>query len=278
MPTFADLLSAWPERDWSVSVNPGTPIEVSLSGEQIRMLVAAIADRPAEQPPGPAEPARLQNEVPEPPGPPSPFQAEAPPQAEPFLRPEAPPSPATGEFDAGSRRPDAPGEPDPANPPPGPWTLMQKVVPHDQVAWYLDQAYDRVAGFVHRVQDVIDLGTPNRLYESLGLLREDSPFAPDDAEVHIIRWPAYRAGLYRTPFGGQAEEALRSWGEGGWVVEAPPFAGDGFAPGSGGSIREYKVDSLRVPHGTEMYAVGSDSSERFVARYDADRMVWGDSE
>jgi hypothetical protein len=62
------------------------------------------------------------------------------------------------------------------------------------------------------------------------------------------------------------------------VVEAPPFEGNGFAPGSAGSIREYKIDSLRLPHGSEMYAIGSDGSERFVARYDADRLAWGDSE
>jgi hypothetical protein len=62
------------------------------------------------------------------------------------------------------------------------------------------------------------------------------------------------------------------------VVEPPPFGGDGFAPGSAGSIREYKIDSMRLPHGSEMYAIGRDGSERFVARYDADRLVWGDSE
>ncbi|GAB2810607.1 hypothetical protein GCM10027176_14040 [Actinoallomurus bryophytorum] len=255
MPTFAELITAWPEHDWSVSVNPGTPIEVALSGDQIRAL-AASASAPMSMPEA------------------TPPQADVPPAATeaPGLEPAPLESAPTR---AGSRRDDSGGA---ADAPPGAWAIMQKVVPHEQVAWHLEQAYDRVAGFVHRVQDVVDLNTPKLIYESLGLLREGSPFGPDDTEVHVIRWPAYRSGLYRIPFGGQSEEAVRAWGDSGWMVELPPFGGDGFAPGSAGSIREYKVDSMRLPHGSEMYAISSDGSERFVARYDADRLAWGDSE
>jgi SseB protein N-terminal domain len=247
MPTFAELAAGWPNHDWSVSVNPGTPIEIALSGEQIRALAGSMAGRVAEDMPPP-------------------------PAAEPTAVSEPSAEPARVEAPAAEARPEEPGET------PRHWAIMQKVVPHDQVAWYLEQAYDRVAGFVHRVQDVVDLNTPTLLYESLGLVGEASPFRPDDAEVHVIRWPAYRSGLYRIPFGGASEEALRVWGDSGWVVEPPPFGGDGFAAGSAGSIREYKVDSMRLPHGSEMYALGADATERFVARYDADRQVWGDSE
>jgi hypothetical protein len=253
MPTFAELIVGWPEHDWSVSVNPGTPIEIALSGEQIRALAASAAGRVAEDMPPPGA---------------VPLQGEMPPRVATPVSYDAPPVESRPE---GSR-----GEP--AETPPGPWAIMQKVVPHEQVSWHLEQAYDRVAGFVHRVQDVVDLNTPKLLYESLGLLRDGSSFNADDAEVHVIRWPAYRSGLYRIPFGGQSEEAVRAWGDSGWVVELPPFGGDGFAPGSAGSVREYKIDSMRLPHGSEMYAIGGDGSERFVARYDADRLVWGDSE
>ncbi len=274
MPTFAELLAGWPEHDWSVSVNPGTPIEIALSGEQIRTLGSAMAGRVAEDIPPPMETS------PEPPLEPPPVAAEPP-------RPEAtstePAETAQGGESETPASLDAPpvAETPPAVPAsalPGPWAIMQKVVPHEQVAWHLSQAYDRVAGFVHRVQDVVDLNTPRLLYEALGLLREGSPFRTDDAEVHVIRWPAYRAGLYRVPFGGGSAEDLRAWGDSGWVIEPPPFGGDGFAPGSAGSIREYKIDSMRLPHGSEMYAIGGDGSERFVARYDADRLTWGDAE
>lgn len=217
MTTFADLTAAWPDPGWSAVVNPATPIEVNVTGAQIRALTTG----------------------------------------EPVAEPEAA------------------EQPTPPETPPGAWTIMQKIVPREHVEWYLESGYDRVAGFVHRVRDVIELGTPDRLYNTLGLLRDGTPVDPADAEVHVIRWPAYRTGLYRTPFGGTTEEALREWGEGGWVVEGPPFRGDGFAPGSGGSIPEFKVDSVRLPHGSEMYVIGADGSERFVARYDADRLAWG---
>ncbi|MCW2864170.1 MAG: hypothetical protein JWP48_5878 [Actinoallomurus sp.] len=266
MPTFAELIASWPEHDWGVSVNPGTPIEVALAGEQIRALGASSAGRLTDTmpPPLPADGAL-------------PLSGTAAPAAEPPRHED------TSAPQGDSARLDAPPVPEarrdePADSPPGPWAIMQKVVPHEQVAWHLEQAYDRVAGFVHRVQDVVDLNTPKLLYDSLGLLRDGSPFSADDTEVHVIRWPAYRSGLYRIPFGGQSDEAVRAWGDSGWVLELPPFGGDGFAPGSAGSIREYKVDSMRLPHGSEMYAIGSDGSERFVARYDADRLVWGDNE
>lgn len=261
MPTFADLIAAWPEPGWDVSVNPGTPIEIVLSAEEIR----AIADGAAQPVPGGSEDGTTQ-----------PRQASAaPPEAVAVAKapPEAPTTPA---------EPQTTQEPGEAAPQPsaarsssdGGFAIMQKVVAHDQVDWYLDKAYDRVAGFVHRVSDVIDLNTPRRLYECLGLVRDGSPFTVDDPEVHIIRWPAYRAALYRTPFGGRSEDDLKEWGEDGWVVEEPPFTGDGFTPGSAGSIPEYKAESFRLPHGSEMYAITSHGSERFVARYDADRLVW----
>jgi hypothetical protein len=151
---------------------------------------------------------------------------------------------------------------------------MQKVIAHHHVDWYLQQGYDRVGGFVHPTSDVAELQTPLQLYEALGLLYAESPFQPGDEGVHVIRWPAYCPDLYRIPFGGQTEEELTAWGEAGWVIERAPFLGSGFAPGSAGSIREYKVDSLRLPYGAEMYFLALDRSERFVAMYDPDRLAW----
>ncbi|MBX6768230.1 MAG: hypothetical protein IRY90_13960, partial [Actinomadura rubrobrunea] len=200
------------------------------------------------------------------------FAAADAPQAQ---RPEAAPAEAEPEPQAApyvqGARPAVP-EPDPertAQP-----VIMQKVVPHGHVSWYLEQGYDRVGGFVHPTVDVAELQTPAQLYEALGLLYEGSPFSPGDEGVYVIRWPAYCPDLYRVPFGGQTEEERASWGDAGWVIERPPFHGDGFAPGSAGSIREYKVDSVRLPYGAEMYYLGMDRSERFVAMYDPDQLAW----
>ncbi len=93
-------------------------------------------------------------------------------------------------------------------------TIMQKVVPHNLVAWYLEQGYDRVGGFVHSTGDVAELQTPGQLYEALGLLYDGSAFSPADDGVYVIRWPAYCPDLYRVPFGGRDEAELAAWGEG----------------------------------------------------------------
>jgi hypothetical protein len=170
-------------------------------------------------------------------------------------------------------------EPAPASPVPSPVpepkrpTMMQKSVAPTQVGYYLDRGYDRVSGFVHRVDEVAHLLTPAKLHAALGLGYANSPFAPDAAEVYVLRWPAYRPSLYRIPYGGQTEAAMRAME--GWVIERPPFRGNGFAPGdSSDVIAEFKVDSVRLPHGAQLWRMTSDSAEELVALLDADGPIW----
>src|SRR5690606_27000294 len=126
--------------------------------------------------------------------------------------------------------------------------VMQKVVPPAQVAYYLERGYDRVSGFVHRATEVAHLRTPADLFTALGLSYAGSPFSADATEVHVLRWAAHRPSLYRIPYGGQHEAAMQAMR--GWVIERAPFRGNGFAPGdSGDIIAEFKVDSVRLPHG-----------------------------
>src|SRR5690606_31522626 len=125
--------------------------------------------------------------------------------------------PARPEVPLPPPRPEPAPQPEPADPDdrvPSP-TIMQKVVPHGHVSWYLEQGYDRVGGFVHSTADVAELQTPIQLYEALGLLYEGSPFSPGDEGVYVIRWPAYCPDLYRIPFGGRDEEEMAAWGEAG---------------------------------------------------------------
>jgi hypothetical protein len=152
-------------------------------------------------------------------------------------------------------------------------TVMQKTVPPAQVDFYTDRGYDRVAGFVHRANEVEHLRTPAELFGALGLVHEGSPFQPDAKEAHVLRWPAYRPSLYRIPYGGQSEQALRAMD--GWVIERPPFRGNGFAPGEGRDvIAEFKVDSVRLPHGAQLWRMDADGAERMVAIFDADAPMW----
>ncbi|MFP3961504.1 SseB family protein [Actinomadura fulvescens] len=251
---FRELIGSWPRDDWAMLLNPGTRIGASLRGDQVHALSEWAVRVGLVQ---------ARSEVPVPPVPRR-EPAPEPPQALRDPEPEVPAQPYR------TRPPVPTPEADLSSQP----TVMQKVVPHAHVGWYLEQGYDRVGGFVHPTSDVADLQTPVQLYEALGLLYEDSPFDLNDDGVYVIRWPAYCGELYRIPFGGQTEEDLEAWGDAGWVIERPPFQGSGFAPGSAGSIREYKVDSVRLPYGAEMYYLGTDRSERFVAMYDPDRLAW----
>ncbi|MEV7626153.1 SseB family protein [Actinoplanes sp. NPDC089786] len=152
-------------------------------------------------------------------------------------------------------------------------TVMQKTILPGQIDFFLERAYDRVAGFVHRANEVEHLRTPAELFAALGLVHEGSPFPPDAKEAFVLRWPAYRPSLYRIPYGGQSEQALRAMD--GWVIERPPFRGNGFAPGEGRDvIAEFKVDSVRLPHGAQLWRMDADGTERMVAIFDADGPQW----
>lgn len=152
-------------------------------------------------------------------------------------------------------------------------TVMQKVVPPEHVAYYLERGYDRVSGFVHRADELAEFTTPARLIDALGLNYPGSPFSREAEEIYVLRWPAYRPNLYRIPYGGQSEAAMRAME--GWVIEQPPFRGNGFAPGDSGEvIAEFKVDSVRLPHGAQLWRIGADTRERIVAIFDSDASLW----
>ncbi|MFD2763728.1 SseB family protein [Micromonospora eburnea] len=156
---------------------------------------------------------------------------------------------------------------------------MQKALAPSQLAYYLERGYDRVSGFVHRAGELAHLSTPAQLYDALGLGHPESPFSRDAEEIYVLRWPAYRPSLYRIPYGGQNEAAMRAME--GWVIERPPFRGNGFAPGeSSDVVAEFKVDSARLPHGAQLCRIGADGSDRVVAILDTDALRWrrvGDS-
>ncbi|GIE98245.1 SseB family protein [Paractinoplanes rishiriensis] len=152
-------------------------------------------------------------------------------------------------------------------------TVMQKTLPPEQVDYYLERGYDRVAGFVHRATEVEHLHTPAELFGALGLTYHGSPHQPDAKEAYVLRWPAYRPSLYRIPYGGQNEQALRAMD--GWVIERAPFRGNGFAPGEGRDvIAEFKVDSVRLPHGAQLWRIDADGAEHMVAIFDNDGPLW----
>lgn len=238
---FVQLIQRWPDRSWSFAVNPGSPIGTTMPGEQI----VGLANWAAE--------VGLGADGPEPePGP------------EPAATASAPvDSPATA--DRPRYRPPSPDATCPV--------LMQKAVAASQLAYYLDRGYDRVSGFVHRAAELAHLTTPAQLFDALGLGYPGSPFERSAEKIYVLRWPAFRPNLYRIPYGGQSEAAMRAME--GWVIERPPFRGNGFAPSeSSDVVAEFKVDSARLPHGAQLWRIGADGAERLVATLDVDALRW----
>ncbi|WP_327027308.1 SseB family protein [Micromonospora sp. NBC_01739] len=178
------------------------------------------------------------------------------------------PEPGVDKSAATSSPPKVASAADPTRP-----IVMQKAIAPSQLGFYLERGYDRVSGFVHRATELAHLTTPAQLYRALGLHHAESPFAADAEEIYVLRWPAYRPSLYRIPYGGQNEAAMRAME--GWVIERPPFRGNGFAPGESSEVlAEFKVDSVRLPHGAQLLRLGADGTERLIAVFDADTVAW----
>jgi SseB protein N-terminal domain len=170
------------------------------------------------------------------------------------------------EFEAAVAAADA--GPEPERP-----VAMQKAVAPTQVAYYLERGYDRISGFVHRAGEVAHLNSPEQMYSALGLGYAGSPFKPSDDEIFLLRWTAHRPNLYRIPYGGRDEPGMRAMQ--GWMIERPPYRGNGFAPGETDDvIAEFKVDSARLPHGSQLWRLGRDGQETLVALFDADGPRW----
>ncbi|MGE5830588.1 MAG: SseB family protein [Micromonosporaceae bacterium] len=230
---FMQLIGGWPDEQISFAINPGSPVGATLPGDQVRTLATWAAEMGLRD--------------------------------EPVADLVVP---------AGSAKPAAPSNIGVAGAPvvgADKATVMQRAIPPAQLPFYLERGYDRASGFVHRAGEVAHLTIPRLLYQALGLDYAGSPFHSDDVEVHVLRWVAHRAELYRIPYGGQHEAGMRAMQ--GWVIERSPFRGNGFAPGDGGEIiSEFKVDSVRLPHGAQIWRLGQDGAETLIATFDAD---WG---
>lgn len=140
-------------------------------------------------------------------------------------------------------------------------TLMQKAIPPRLVEPYLTGRRAVIAGFVYRVQDS-SFADPAELYEALDLGYDGSDFAPDVAEVYVLRWSAVGTESYRVPYSAE---------RGGDWSGKPPFTGTGYSSSRSHVIAEFYLDPVPVPVGAEIYRVTA-GGEEFIARYDG--QVW----
>lgn len=127
-------------------------------------------------------------------------------------------------------------------------TLLQKVIPLNDIGEYMDNVYGgTVGGFVSVVGDVKSLKTMYQVYWGLRLDYAGTKFKPDGAGYALIRFYSYSLHHLYVPYGPAM---------GGDIQDPPPFGGGGFTTstlGFGGTP-EYKFDSYYTPsEGAELY-------------------------
>jgi hypothetical protein len=152
-----------------------------------------------------------------------------------------------------------------------PVVTLQKVLAPGEADGYLRDGRRHVTGFVYPAEPLNRYTTPAALYGALGLLHLGSPFRPDDAEAHVLRWPAHCPELYRLALGGPDEPTRRA--NGGWMVEPAPFLGTGVAAGDD-PVPQLTVDSVALPHGAVLLRLTRTGRETVVATFDADLAAW----
>jgi hypothetical protein len=122
-----------------------------------------------------------------------------------------------------------------------PGTPMRKVIPPRMVGPYMSGQRGVIAGYVHRVRDVL-LRSPAEAFYTLGLGYEGSDFKPDMTELYFLCW--------------QAREI------------------DGYVPvtarGPGGRV-DFYLEPIQIPVATALCRL-VDSGEEPVARYDG--LAW----
>ncbi|MEU7910631.1 SseB family protein [Microbispora bryophytorum] len=160
-------------------------------------------------------------------------------------------------------------EPEPALP------VVQKPLTPGELHGYLGDGESRVSGYCHHALDVAHVATPAVLADALGRGADDGLLS-GDGSLFLLRWRTVGLNLYRTPYGGTDEAGMEAVA--GWVVEEPPFAGMGLAPNVDFLVREYKVDAVRLPHGSEVVELTAAGTEVVRAVYDGDLGRWGPGE
>lgn len=203
--TLPELAAGWPDPNWCLALNAGTPIQILLDPAALARIAAPslLEDRDA---------------------------------------------------DPAARHP-----------------LMQKLLRPIDIQELLDGA-TRASGYCHQTADVAHIATPQVLIEALIAAPEQAYYLTAEGSVNILRWPAVGLEMYRSPYGGIDEESRAATD--GWLIEEPPFVGLGFVPNPDQLIREYKIDGVGLPYGTEIWELTDGGVEHRRAVLLADLGKW----
>jgi hypothetical protein len=124
-----------------------------------------------------------------------------------------------------------------------PGTPMRKVIPPRMVGPYMSGQRGVIAGYVHRVRDVL-FRNPADAFYALGLGYEGSDFKPDMTEMYFLCWQAREID-------GYVPVTSRS-------------------PAGPGPV-EFYLEPIQIPVGTTLCRL-ADAGEEPVARYDG--LAW----
>jgi hypothetical protein len=144
-------------------------------------------------------------------------------------------------------------------------TILQKAVTPQQVDGYLRSGFDRVFGFALRAADALEATTPADLFQAHALGFDGSPFSADDAEIHVLLFPALPQMKIEDAIGGNDKESAEKTG--GSFIEPAPFTGTGFAPWPGHVAPVYWARHSRVPAGSELHKVTAEGARTHVATF-----------
>jgi type VII secretion system ESX-1 substrate len=156
-------------------------------------------------------------------------------------------------------------------------TVMQKVIPpprFDEAGNLVPSAadnyvlgnqpgfnVDEVRGAVTVADDTSHLTTPQQIHDGLRLDYDHTPYAPDDASTHVIRFQSENPDFEvprHSDMGGSG--GFDNWGD--------PFTGNGFTKADGDIIPEYAVpdgQTVTMRDGAEMWEVTDTGTQRLVA-------------
>ncbi|WP_374457035.1 putative T7SS-secreted protein [Nocardioides sp.] len=150
-----------------------------------------------------------------------------------------------------------------------PGTPMQRVIPQSTVDDYLRGSSDtnpyfksdQTFGFTSRAEDVDQLHTPREMHDKLGLDYKDSPFSPDDSDIHVLRYDQ------TDPSGLDVPRHSDLGGNGNYDKDAldpdNPFTGNGY---TSGGIPEFRTDTpTTMPEGSQIWRMDSSGGQELVA-------------
>ncbi len=147
-------------------------------------------------------------------------------------------------------------------------TLMQKVIPQEDIGRYIHE-FTTIRGYVTRAKDTKQLGDYSSLYDSLRLDYTSTPYNPKkDLSLGIVRFKPVDAEIINIPY-GKRMGGVFSW--------AWPFTGNGFTAAlNNQAIPEFLIaagKSVGMQEGAELYEVYKDGTEKLRAVFHNGKFV-----